>query len=343
MLNHQEILCNYFEDVPVLDCHTFGNGLIHKTYILSKDNSPTFILQQVNTNVFKWPDAIENNLQLLKVYLDQSHVDFLLPLPLQNLEGSLHTFVIDDVYRLTKYVAGSHAIDTCLQPEQAYEAAFQFGQFTSSFAGLNISRLKATIPDFHNLSFRWRQFEQTLANGNPTRIQYASQAIKTIIDNKSIVTKYEHICNSDQFKQRVTHHDTKISNVLFGQNEKGICVIDLDTVMGGLHISDLGDMFRTYLSPGNEEETDLEKVFVRSSFYTAIVDGYLEKMSDQLTADEKAMIPFAGEFLIYMQALRFLTDFLNDDIYYGISYEMNNFNRTINQLHLLASYRQSIK
>jgi len=343
MINQQEILSNYFKDDPVLDSHIFGNGLIHKTYILSKENIPAFILQQVNTNVFKWPDAIENNLQLLKAYLGQYHFDFLLPLPLQNLVGSLHTYINNDVFRVTKYVEGSHAIDTCLQPEQAFEAAFQFGQFTSSFAGLDISRLKATIPDFHNLTFRWKQFEQALANGNPTRIQHASQEIKTIIDNKSIVAKYEHICNSDQFKQRVTHHDTKISNVLFDQNEKGICVIDLDTVMGGLHISDLGDMFRTYLSPGNEEETDLEKVFVRSSFYTAIVDGYLEKMSDQLTDDEKAMIPFAGEFLIYMQALRFLTDFLNDDIYYGISYEMNNFNRTINQLHLLSSYRQSIK
>jgi thiamine kinase-like enzyme len=203
--------------------------------------------------------------------------------------------------------------------------------------------LKATIPDFHNLTFRWKQFEQALTAGNPKRIQHAKKEIQTIFDSKSIVTKYEQICSSDQFKQRVTHHDTKISNVLFDQKGKGICVIDLDTVMGGLHISDLGDMFRTYLSPGNEEEIDLEKVVVRKEFYTAIVEGYLEKMADQLTQEEKAMIPYAGEFLIYMQALRFLTDFLNDDIYYGITYEMNNFNRTINQLHLLTSYRQSIK
>ncbi|MEY3060573.1 MAG: hypothetical protein RL000_1925, partial [Bacteroidota bacterium] len=341
--NQQEILRNYFNEDPALDIQLFGNGLIHKTYILSKENIPSFILQQVNTNVFKWPDAIENNLQLLKAYLDESNVDLLLPLPFQNLTGALHTYVNNDLFRLIKYVDGSHAIDTCLQPEQAYEAAFQFGQFTSSFAGLDISKIKVTIPDFHNLTFRWKQFEQALANGNSSRIQFAKKEIQTIFDNKSIVTKYEQICSSDQFKHRVTHHDTKISNVLFDQKGKGICVIDLDTVMGGLHISDLGDMFRTYLSPGNEEETDLEKVVVRSSFYTAIVNGYLEKMSDQLTVDEKAMIPFAGEFLIYMQALRFLTDFLNDDIYYGISYEMNNFNRTINQLHLLDSYRQSIK
>ncbi|MEN9952030.1 MAG: hypothetical protein RLZZ520_298, partial [Bacteroidota bacterium] len=208
MMNQQEILSNYFKDNPVLDSQTFGNGLIHKTYILSKENIPAFILQQINTNVFKWPDAIENNLQLLKGYLEDSDHELILPLPLQNLSGALHTNVNNKVFRVTKYVEGSHAIDACLQPEQAYEAAFQFGQFTSSFAGLDISRLKATIPDFHNLTFRWKQFEQALANGNPARIQQASKEINTILDNKSIVTKYELICSSDQFKQRVTHHDT---------------------------------------------------------------------------------------------------------------------------------------
>ncbi|MFZ9589832.1 MAG: phosphotransferase, partial [Chitinophagaceae bacterium] len=157
MINQQEILRNYFNEDPALDIQLFGNGLIHKTYILSKENIPSFILQQVNTNVFKRPDAIENNLQLLKAYLDESNVDLLLPLPLQNLTGALHTYVNNDVFRLIKYVEGSHAIDTCLQPEQAYEAAFQFGQFTSAFARLDISKIKATIPDFHNLTFRWKQ------------------------------------------------------------------------------------------------------------------------------------------------------------------------------------------
>jgi thiamine kinase-like enzyme len=171
-------------------------------------------------------------------------------------------------------------------------------------------------------------------------LEQAKKEINLIIENKNIVLKYEQICKSTYFKHRVTHHDTKISNVLFNEKGKGLCVIDLDTVMGGLAISDLGDMFRTYLSPGNEEETDLDSVLVRPAFYHAIVEGYLEKMSDHLTSEEKAEIPFAGEFLIYMQALRFLTDYLNNDVYYGISYELNNYNRTINQLHLLDSYRK---
>ena len=144
----------------------------------------------------------------------------------------------------------------------------------------------------------------------------------------------------DLFKQRVTHHDTKINNVLFNRENKSICPIDLDTVMSGFFISDLGDMFRTYLSPGSEEETDLEAVFVRKDFYQAIVEGYMEKMADILTKDEKENLSYAGEFMIFMQAIRFLADFLNDDIYYGIRYEMNNFDRTVNQLHLLRSFQQ---
>lgn len=341
-MNPKEILRFYFKQDSDLNISVFGNGLIHKTFLLSQQNIPKYILQQVNTAVFKRPAAIENNLQQLHNYLKQSSSSLFLPLPIKNQEGYLHTEWNGAIYRLAEYVEGSHALDTCLHAEQAYEAAVQFGQFTSSFNGLDISRLQDTIPDFHNLSFRWSQFENALANGNQDRIEQAKNEISLIFENKNIVTKYDQICKSSFFKHRVTHHDTKISNILFNDNGKGICVIDLDTVMGGLSISDLGDMFRTYLSPGNEEETDLDNVFVRPAFYQAIVEGYLEKMSDYLSLEEKAEIPFAGEFLIYMQALRFLTDYLNNDVYYGISYELNNYNRTINQLHLLDCYRKML-
>ena len=108
--------------------------------------------------------------------------------------------------------------------------------------------------------------------------------------------------------------------------------------MAGYFISDVGDMFRTYLSSANEEEQDLDRVEVRKDFYNAINEGYLINMQDQMTHEERQNISFAGEFMIYMQALRFITDFINDDIYYGISYELNNYNRTKNQLRLLEHF-----
>ena len=134
------------------------------------------------------------------------------------------------------------------------------------------------------------------------------------------------------------HHDTKISNVLFTYDGKGICVIDLDTVMAGYFISDVGDMFRTYLSSANEEEQDLDRVEVRKDFYNAINEGYLINMQDQMTHEERQNISFAGEFMIYMQALRFITDFINDDIYYGAKYEGQNLVRASNQMVLLQRY-----
>ena len=343
MMNHDKILEYYFASPVGFDISLFGNGLIHQTFLLSEKGIPAYILQEINTSVFKKPKAIENNLERLASFLNEKEKPQFFPLPKKTLSGRSHLEIDGKVIRLTAFVPGSLSIDSCVYPDQAYAAAFQFGKFTAAFEGLDITQLQPTIPDFHNLSFRWKQFEDALVNGDKARIKYADKQIKYLFENKNIVDRYEYISASPMFSQRVTHHDTKINNVLFGEKGEGLCVIDLDTVMGGLSISDLGDMFRTYLSPGTEEETDLEKVFVRKDFYTAIVEGYLEKMSICLSDDERNSIPYAGEFLIYMQALRFLTDFLNNDIYYGISYEMNNFNRTINQLHLLESYRSAVK
>jgi Ser/Thr protein kinase RdoA (MazF antagonist) len=150
-----------------------------------------------------------------------------------------------------------------------------------------------------------------------------------------IATEYGYIKSNPEFKLRVTHHDTKISNVLFDADGKGLCVIDLDTVMPGYFISDVGDMMRTYLSPVSEEENEFGKIEVRDDFYKAIVQGYYNEMKDELTETEKKYFFYAGTFMIYMQALRFLTDYLNDDIYYGAKYPRHNFVRAKNQVVLL--------
>ena len=133
----------------------------------------------------------------------------------------------------------------------------------------------------------------------------------------------------------MTHHDTKISNVLFGKQGNGLCVIDLDTVMPGYFISDFGDMMRTYLSPVSEEEKDFSLIGIREEYFEAIVSGYLGEMKTELSADEIAHAVYAGKFMIYMQAIRFLTDHLNRDVYYGAKYEGHNLVRTHNQITLL--------
>ena len=153
-------------------------------------------------------------------------------------------------------------------------------------------------------------------------------------EHKYVVDIFETIVRNPSFKLRVTHHDTKISNVLFSKENKGLCVIDLDTVMPGYFISDVGDMLRTYLSPVNEEETDFSKIEIREEYFSSIWNGYMGQMKDELHEEEKSHFIYAGKFMIYMQAIRFLTDYLNDDLYYGSKYEGQNFVRAGNQMVL---------
>ena len=180
-----------------------------------------------------------------------------------------------------------------------------------------------------------QEFLQALENGNRQRIAESADLISSLTQHVNIVTEYGNIKTNPEFKLRVTHHDTKISNVLFNPDGKGICVIDLDTVMPGYFISDMGDMMRTYLSPVSEEEKDFERIAVRDDFYKAIVKGYYSEMKNELTETEKKYFFYAGTFMIYMQALRFITDYLNDDKYYGAKYPRHNYVRAKNQLVLL--------
>src|SRR5690606_22487992 len=190
-------------------------------------------------------------------------------------------------------------------------------------------------PQFHDLTFRFEQFRTAISNAQPQRLQRASKLISIIDQYSSVPADFERIQNGGIIRKRVTHHDTKISNVLFDENGKGLCVIDLDTVMPGYFISDAGDMMRTYLSPANEEEKDYSRIDVREDVFGAIVKGYLSSMGDELTSEEQKLIIYAGSFMIYMQALRFLTAHLNRDVYYGARSPDHNFVRAGNPLALL--------
>ena len=238
-------------------------------------------------------------------------------------------------FRLFPFVAHSHSKNVVQSPEQAYEAAMQFGRFTHQLSGFEAGQLQVTLPNFHNLTYRYQQFLKALKSGNKQRIKESNAQVRELQAYADIVAEYDSIKTNPDFKIRVTHHDTKISNVLFDPADKGICVIDLDTVMPGHFISDVGDMMRTYLSPVSEEENDLHLIEVRDDFYIAIVQGYEDEMKDDLTETEKQYFLYAGKFMIYMQALRFLTDYINDDVYYGARYPEHNLNRAKNQLALL--------
>jgi Ser/Thr protein kinase RdoA (MazF antagonist) len=310
-------------------------GLINSTWKVEAPNH-AYIVQKVNAYVFKQPEDIAYNLQAIADYLELKHADYLFTSPVKAPDGNAMIKLDEnEYYRVFPFIKNSHSIDIVTTAEEAYEAARQFAGFTAKLADFDANQLRITIPSFHDLTLRYQQFEEALKNGSAARISEAEATIQSLKEFSYIADEYEKIKKNADFKIRVTHHDTKISNVLFDHEGKGLCVIDLDTVMPGYFISDLGDMMRTYLSPVSEEEKDYAKIEIREKVYEAIIDGYLSEMSGELTPTEKEYIPYAGKFMIYMQSLRFITDYLNNDAYYGAAYPGHNFIRGKNQLSLL--------
>jgi Ser/Thr protein kinase RdoA (MazF antagonist) len=319
----------YTEVIP------FGTGLINNTWHI-KSNGSSYILQRINQHVFKNPEDIAFNIKSIADYFAKTHPDYFFVTPKRTVLNGEMTYLPEEGYfRLFPFVKKSHSIDVVHTTDQAYEAARQFGRFTKLLANFPSDELKITMPDFHNLTLRYQQFLTALETGNKERIKECTELIQSIMDMVDIVHEFDRLKLNPDFKLRVTHHDTKISNVLFDENDKGLCVIDLDTVMPGYFISDVGDMLRTYLSPVSEEEKGFNKIEIRDDYFKAIAAGYLSEMQDELTETEKKHFIYAGKFMIYMQAIRFLADYICDDIYYGSKYPGHNLVRANNQIVLL--------
>ncbi len=321
--------------------YPYGMGLINHTWKVSGPGHE-YILQKINKSIFKSPEDIASNVRHIAQYLSSTKVPYLFISPIKSSNGTdLVRDESGEYFRLTPFVSGSRTIDTVGTKDQAFEAARQFGLFTRLLSDFDSSILKYTLTDFHNLTLRFSQFTEAHAKASSTLKKNAAGAIDSALKHVSIVRVYENIIREKSIPIRVIHHDTKISNVLFNAEDEGLCVIDLDTVMPGYFISDLGDMMRTYLSPASEEEKDLDKVVVRKDFFKAIIAGYFHEMGDVLTVKEKELVVYAGEFIIYMQAIRFLTDYLNGNIYYTAGYAGHNLVRALNQFKLLDEYMKA--
>ena len=333
----EEILTLYGIKAVESNIKLFGDGLINRTWKVSTGFAE-YILQKVNDTVFKIPLDIDYNISGIRAFLDDKNPGYKFISPLPALNGETLISTPSGFFRLFPFVSGSHSLNVLDNETEAFEAAKQFGGFSRALNDFQVSNLKITIPNFHNLSLWYEKFIAACDNASADRKQKAAAGIAFIKENASIVTLYEELIKNKVIPERVIHHDTKINNVLFNAENKGICVIDLDTVMPGYYISDVGDMMRTYLCAVSEEETDLSKINIRTSFFKAIYDGYLSEMGDVLTEAEKTYFIYAGKFMILMQGIRFLTDYLQNDSYYGCQYEDHNLKRAENQLTLLKRY-----
>lgn len=317
-----------------------NQGLINQTFDVHTEQGD-FILQNINTLVFKDPAAIDHNIKAIGNYLQANNPNKLFTHLVPTRTGETLIEWEGKYYRAFKKIEGK-AFDVLDNAEQAQSAAHQFGQFTASLAGFPIGQLKETIPHFHDLALRCHQFEQAQIHGDSSRIQEVKDELQFLNAHQSYLGHWLHFVQNKEAHLRVTHHDTKISNVLFKNKTEAICVIDLDTTMPGYFISDVGDMCRTYLCPVNEECLQLDQVKVLPERWSAIQKGYLAAMDGQLTNFEKDHFSYAGQFMIYMQAIRFLTDYLELDRYYTTNSPSQNLDRTRNQIQLLKEFNKII-
>ncbi len=321
----------------------FGNGLINATFLVSSATE-NFILQKVNTDVFKKPKIIASNLNSAGNYLSVKAPDYLFIKPILTKENYPYAILENEFWRLTPLVENSFSVDTIEQPNQAFLAAKAFGKLTKNLDGINVELFEPSIPDFHNLSYRFYQFSQAIDRAKKERKNEATNLIANFLSKKYIVTTYEKLVSNPDVPTRILHHDTKINNILFDKKtHEAVAVCDLDTLMPGLIISDIGDMFRTSLSPVAEDSPHYDKIEIRQDIYESICTGYLEELSGVLTETEKKFLNFGGEFMIYMQGIRFLTDYLNNDIYYPIKHPKHNFERATNQWVLLKAFQEFVE
>ncbi len=334
----KQILLAFGLDSSIFEINRFGSGHINDTYLLfSSSTNERFILQKINTGVFSNPRIIAKNIYSASQFLNQNHPEYLFIHERKTITGENIFEENGNYWRLSPFIKNSYSIDTVSKEEMAFEAAKAFGLFVKNLNGMPLDGLKPSIPDFHNLSWRYVQFTEALKKGNADRIKEEAEEIKFFIDQKILIKIYENIISDPNYPTRMIHHDTKINNVLFNRDtNKSICVCDLDTLMPGKIISDFGDMVRTYTCAESEESTNFKNIKIRIPFFKALTKGYLSQLKNLLSVEEKENLFFAGPFMIYMQGLRFLTDYLINDTYYPTKYPKHNLNRAKNQRLLLV-------
>lgn len=324
------------------------SGHINDTYLILTDSEEHYILQRINHNVFKnVPELVKN-----KVAVSEHLTKKLYYLPKEQLEQKVLRFVKikdkdefyfkyeDNYWLLMIYIKGGHTYEIVKNNEIAYEGGKLMGEFLNLTADFDSSKLSEVIPKFHDMSFRFQQYNLAIKSAKVDRLKNAKPYIDFVDRLKDEMHILQNLKEAGKIPMRVTHNDTKISNMLFDENNKGMCVIDTDTVMPGIIHYDFGDAIRTICNTAAEDEKDLSKVEFNLEYYKSYSEGFMELMKDTITPLEKEYLPLAAKTMIFIIGLRFLTDYLNNDIYYKTEYPEHNLNRAKNQFKLIESLEQ---
>lgn len=332
----------------------FGGGHVNDTFQLTFDQGGVrlhYVLQRINRNVFRKPEQVMENMDRVTRHL-------LARIHAEKVETRKRTirllrtfanqpFVTDehgDVWRAYIFVENARAYDVLETPEQAFKVAQAFGEFQCNLVDLPGSRLHETIPDFHNTPKRLETLRQVIRRDPVGRERRVRREIDFIMKRADETKRLLQLHAEGSIPERITHNDTKVNNILIDDlTGDGICVIDLDTVMPGLSLYDFGDMVRAGTSPAEEDEVNLSKVGMRFDMYEALYRGFLSSAGSFLTEAERENLPFSGKLITFEIAIRFLTDYLEGDVYFKVKRPEHNLERCRNQLRMVESIEEQSK
>jgi len=316
-------------------------GHINRTYLLEARGTGKgnllrrYILQNINTFVFAKPVELMENIVGVSRFLRGRGGAALTVYPARDGKP----YFIDEAggyWRCYNYVENSYSLQAAGSTRDAYRAAKAFGEFQRMLDGFPIARLHETIPDFHNTDKRYEALEAAIAENRAGRKEEVAAEIAFARTRRPDCSLLDPLVKTGKIPVRVTHNDTKLNNVLFDKDtHEALCVVDLDTIMPGLSLYDYGDSLRFLGNTAREDERDLGLVQFSMPLFEAYTRGYLEACRAALTPDEIRMLPFSVKLMTYECGMRFLTDYLNGDVYFRVRKPDDNLARCRTQFKLV--------
>lgn len=341
----KEILSKFNIDTNI---EVYGNGHINDTYLC--ETSPRFILQKINTKVFKDPDAVMENIsnvtrhvrEKIKEAGGEPDRETLNVIPTK--DGDIYYKHPDGAcFRMYKFIERSKSYDIAERPEILTYAGEAFGRFQRMLSDFPAEKLHETIIDFHNTPVRVQQLRDAMENNLSGRRDSVKAETDFALEYSKYAAKITDAMASGEVLLRVTHNDTKLNNVLFDdKTDKGVCVIDLDTVMPGSVLYDFGDALRFGASSCAEDETDENLIYFDLAKFDAFAKGFLGELGECLTEKEVELLPLSALLMTYECGIRFLADHINGDTYFKVHRENHNLDRARNQFALVRDIEKKL-
>ena len=322
-----------------------GNGLINDTYkvTMNEEDAPAYVLQRINNAIFKDVELLQSNIEAVTAHLRKkleekqvADIDRRVLHFIKAETGKTYWREADDTYwRMMRFIPNAFTYET-VNEKYSHAAGLAFGEFEAALVDLP-QQLGETIPDFHNMELRARQLKEAVQDNPVKRLSVVESMVEELNRNMEEMCKAEQLHRDGKLPKRICHCDTKVNNMMFDADGNILCVIDLDTVMPSYVFSDYGDFLRTGANFTAEDDPNLANVGFNMDIFKAFTKGYLTSAGAFLTPIEREHLPFAAKLFPFMQCVRFLTDYINGDVYYKIKYPEHNLDRAKNQLALFNS------